>query len=113
MQATTKPPIQRGIQAFNSLLFDISPTPTKEEYNGRSPQLIANRDGFLIHRYYYKARVQRKLYADVLQELENEVYISKAQIQKIISQKLQQVYDLKDKKPDATYFKKVYPHIVW
>ena len=113
--------VRRGISVFNTLLFDEANTDTlpKPETKGRDPQLILKRDELLIYRFYFKSKVQRKLYDDVLSELECEVFLSKVMLQKIIQSKSEIAFQIKKHysslNPVAIRreFQKKFPFIVW
>lgn len=114
--ATANKPVQRGIQAYNQLLFnvDVVEQPViKADFSGRDPQLIEARDTFLLHRYYYYAKLLRKQYADVLHNLGKETFLSKTQVQRIVQNKLEQVLEIKRAAPTAKDLQKMYPYIVW
>ncbi|MES1223384.1 MAG: hypothetical protein ABUT20_48260, partial [Bacteroidota bacterium] len=106
----------RGIKTFNALLFenadDISTT-KPEKSNGRNQELLASRDNFLLHRFYYKTKIQRKNYMDVLEDLMNETFISKYQIQKIINNNRDQILLIKKQQPPLKTLCEVWPHIKW
>ena len=106
---------QRGIRLFNTLLFEEGETSTlpKPEHSRRDPQLIDARDNFLLHRAYYKTKIQRKNYPDTFAELIAEVYLSKAQIQKIIQCKGEALLAIKKHQPSLSELKKQWPHINW
>ncbi len=109
-------PSQRGIGVFNALLFDEEDsiaTLTSTIPNGRNPQLIASRDNFLLHRFYFKTKIQRKIYGDALKELSNEVWLSKLMIQKIIQAKADNILMIKKQQPTVKVLRDVWPHIVW
>jgi hypothetical protein len=105
----------RGIRLFNTLLLEDNDTATlpKPEHSKRDPQLIDARDNFLLHRAYYKSKIQRKNYPDTFAELIAEVYLSKAQIQKIIQCKGEVLLAVKKQQPSVAELKRQWPHIVW
>jgi hypothetical protein len=107
--------IQRGISIFNSLLFDEDAAPPlpKPEHKGRHPELIRSRDNFLLHRFYFKSKIQRKIYLDVLAELETELFLSKMMIQKILQSKSDEMLEIKKQKPSLRDLSKMFPHINW
>ena len=111
MQAT-----QRGITTYKILLFDdniVTVDAPNENRGGRNPLLIEKRDEFLFHRIYFKTTVQRKLYEDVLDELESEVYLSKTMLKKIINSRTDELLQIKRNKPTIKELKDKFPHIVW
>lgn len=107
---------QRGISVFNGLLFDEedqSATVTTTITNGRNPEFIAKRDNFLLHRFYYKTKIQRKIYSDTLNELSSELWLSKLMIQKIIQAKADNILMIKKQPPSLKMLQEVWPHIKW
>lgn len=106
---------RRGIGVFNSLLFEDDATTTlvRPEHKGRCPELIEKRDELLLYRFYYKSKIQRRIYDDVLDALEAEFFISQTMIKKIIQSKSELVLQIKRQQPDVTALKKRWPHIVW
>jgi hypothetical protein len=111
---TYKMPIQRGITVFNNLLFDdvVAPKPPKE-HNGRDPQNIENRDNYLLHRFYFKSKIQRKIYGDTLKELAAETWLSELMVQKIIQSKSELVLSIKKAAPSVKDLQKMFPHIIF
>lgn len=108
-------PTQRGLSIYNALLFPES-SPSEKPASpsiGRSPELINKRDEFLLHRFYFKTKIERKAYPDVFDELSEEVYLSKIQIQKIISAKIDDILRIKSSKPDIKDLRSRWPHINW
>ena len=95
--------VQRGIRVFNQLLFeeDTQPALPKRKYSYRHPELIAARDRFLIHRFYYKSKIEQKF------------YLSKIMIQKIIQAKADDALLLKKQQITVKQLKEEWPHINW
>ena len=112
---------RRGIKVFNTLLFDDSAVATlpKPEISGRDPELIAKRDELILCRFYYKSKVQRKIYDDVLLELRTEFFLSKVMLQKIIQAKAEIALLIKKEYSSLPAlsikkeFQKKIPFIVW
>lgn len=106
---------QRGLSIYNNLLFTDNTQEDKPSSPsiGRSPELISKRDEFLLHRFYWKTKVERKVYPDVFQELSEELWLSKIQIQKIITSKIDEVLRIKNSKPDVKDLRSKWPHIIW
>lgn len=113
--------LQRGISVFNRLLFDDTEVATlpKPKTKGRDAELIAKRDILLLFRFYYKSKVQRKIYDDVLTELEDEVFLSKVMLQKIIQSKAEIALLIKKQYSSLAApsikreFQKKFPFIIW
>ena len=114
---TIAQPIQvnRGVSVFNALLFDepVNNQSSDKREQGRSAELIDQRDRFLIYRFYFKAKIQRKIYNDAIVELIPEVYLSKVQIQKIIQTHADDILRLKKNPPTIKDLQKDFPHINW
>lgn len=105
--------IQRGITVFNSLLFDDIEELPRREHRGRSPELLDARDRLLLHRFYFKTRIQGKQYPTVLKELEKELFISVMQIQKIIQSKLTEILHIKKQQPSIQWLRKEWEFMNW
>ncbi len=107
--------INRGVSVFNALLFEepVNTQSSDKREQGRSAELIDQRDRFLIYRFYFKAKIQRKIYNDAIVELIPEVYLSKISIQKIIQAHADEILKLKQNPPTLKDLQKEYPHINW
>lgn len=86
---------RRGLQVFNQMLFDDASERPARVSKGRDKQLIEKRDELLLYRFFYKSKIQRKIYDDVLAELELEVFLSPTMMQKIIQAKSTQALRIK------------------
>ena len=73
-------PVRRGLRLYQTLLFEDSVLQPKKEPKGRSAELIDKRDDLLLHSFYFKSKIQCKIYEDTLRELEIELHISKVMI---------------------------------
>lgn len=108
------PRVSKSSRLHNFLLFDEPPVVANVHKRfGRSLEKIAKRDAFLIHRMYFKTKIERKLYPLVLNELAEEVYLSEVQVQKILWAKADDIIRLKTLKPSVSELRKQYPHVVW
>jgi len=107
--------VQRGIRLHTQLLFEEeNPTAIPaRKYAHRSPELIAARDRFMIHRFYFKSKIERKVYPDVMRELEKEVYLSQVMIQKILQAKADDALMLKKQQITVKELRQEWPHINW
>lgn len=108
--------VRRGITTLNNLLFiEDGPAATlpKPPTIGRDPDLITKRDDLLLHRVYFKTRIQRKYYDDALQELEDELFLSKTRIAKIITEKKESLLLLKKQQITTDHLRVKFPFIVW
>lgn len=107
--------VQRGIRLHTQLLFeeDTPPALPKRKFPHRHPELIAARNRFLIHRFYFKSKLQRKVYQDVLGELEKELYLSRVMIQKILQSKSDDALKLKKEQVSVKQMRDEWPHINW
>ena len=106
-----------GIRLYNSLLFDdeaVSPQELPSLLkHGRDPKLVTERDTFLLYRFFFKSRIQRKIFDDALGELKAEVFLSKTMIQKILLSKSDEILLIKKAAPTPKELRDKYPHIVW
>jgi hypothetical protein len=93
-----------------------------EETKGRSAKLIAERDECLVHRYHYYLHFAPEVhghsaklnYDSILLILQREFFInSEYTIPQILRECYQRLHELKQTKPDKSYFKKRWPHLVW
>jgi hypothetical protein len=111
---TSVMPVRRGLRIYQSLLFEESSTATpKKESKGRSAELIEKRDDLLLHRFYFKSKIERKIYEDALRELEAELHISKVMIQKIIQAKGEVLLTIKQQGVNKAELKQKFPWVVW
>ena len=114
MQATTT--LRRGLRLHQAIIFEeleIRIPESTDQRNGRNPQLIEKRDHLLMHRYYFKAKIQRKLYDDVYNELEGEFFLSRTMLAKIIQAKADQALLIKKQQPTKSDLQKQFPFMVW
>lgn len=106
---------RRGVRLHTLLLFEEVNIPTHNEElrSGRNPHLIESRDNCLLHRFYFKTKIQRKIYEDVLKELEHEFFLSKMMIQKILQNKADDALLIKRQQPSLKDLKDQFPFMVW
>jgi hypothetical protein len=108
--------INRGSKLFQAVLFDeadVLNLPQKSDSKGRDADLIEARNNLLLHRFYFKGKIERKLYPDVLMELKKELFLSVRTIQDILQDKSEQVLEIKKLKPTAKELQKMFPFMVW
>lgn len=105
----------RGITILHTLLSEETEAPVQAppERKGRNPKLIVTRDTNLLYRFYFKSKMERKLYPDSVAELAREFHLSSAMIQKIIQAKANELMLIKKEAPDANTLKEKYPYLVW
>jgi len=108
----------RGVSFHQSLLFDDSTTataPTEAASLGRSPQLIAQRNDKLAHRYYYKIAIKSmKSWEEIVGQLSDEFDLSTAQVVKIITLYMgDRIRELCAEKPTVKELRRLYPHYSW
>lgn len=106
----------RGSQAIFASLFNDSPNLTVVSSTlrkGRNDVLVQKRNDCLIHRYYFLVKLEGRQYLAALEQLENEFYISQRTITDIISEESAKLRQLHANKPEAKYFKSIYPHLTW
>jgi hypothetical protein len=112
MQTIVTPP-RRGLRLYQSILFDETTPVEVKESKGRSALLIEKRDNLLLHRFYYKSKIERKIFEDALAELETEMHISKVMIQKIIQAKSEVLMAIKRQSITKAELKQKFPWVVW
>jgi hypothetical protein len=92
------------------------------ETKGRSAKLIAERDECLVDRYHYYLNFAPEVhghaaklnYDSILVILQREFFInSEFTIPQILRECYERLHELKATKPDKSYFKKKWPHLVW
>ncbi|AYD48215.1 hypothetical protein [Arachidicoccus soli] len=105
--------VQRGISVFEALLFEEMEALPKRERNGRNPELLEDRDRLLLHRFYYKTKMQRKQYQDVLRELKNEFFLSTMQLQKILQCKGDEILHIKKTQPTVKWLRDEWGWMIW
>lgn len=107
--------IMRGsLKLFNDLLDqpkDVAVmTVTKQ---GRSAELVDNRNECLVDRYHYYLNFTDKRYGKILSDLEREFFISQYTIQERLTENYEYVMKLHNEKPSLKFFKEKWPHFVW
>lgn len=107
--------LQRGISVLHSLLSDETEAAVgdKSDRKGRNPKLIVARDTSLLYRFYFKSKIERKLYPDSVAELVKEFHLSQVMIQKIIQAKTDELMLIKKEQPSVKSLKEKYSHLVW
>lgn len=105
--------IQRGVTVFKNLLFEEVEELPHRERSGRHPELHEARNRYLFFRFYFKSKIQRRLYSDVLLELEAELFISRTMIQKILQANAEQILLIKKQQPTLQWLRKEYPFVNW
>lgn len=108
--------VTRGIRLHESLLEkpDLPQTGVVQKKSvGRSQELIQCRNEALLHRFYFKSKVQRKIYPDILNELTEEFYISGIQIGKLLQSNGDRILELKKQAPDVVILKRKFPYMSW
>lgn len=107
----------KGHRSIYQSLFDepapVAELPAAAERRGRSEVLKARQDAMIICRYYYHVKLQEKQYEKALQALEQEVYLSKHTIVKIITRESAHLKMLHQAKPTTKYFQAKYPFLNW
>lgn len=80
---------------------------------GRSEELINQRNECLVDRYYYLGRETGKRYDLLLEQLRREFFIETVTIAERIGENRDQLEVLKRQRPDRDYFAAKWPHLVW
>jgi hypothetical protein len=115
---TKKPNLMRGERLYKELL--LIPLSAEEQAQqakarGRSDVLIRKRNRRLCARLYWLKKTQRWEYTAVLEELQKEFDLSIVTITEITQMDEWQVElrKLRNKDPDADYFRKKWPWMKW
>jgi hypothetical protein len=110
----------RGYQSlFKGLFDDLDGNPgalpcVATKRKGRDPEWHRLRTEGLVARYYYYVRFNREWrYEYIIETLSKEFYLSTITIPELIQNNDRQLQVLKNEKPDKSWFKKKWPHLVW
>ncbi len=103
---------RRGIQTFNNLFNEEMAI--EEKSKGRDAELLALRDEFMYHRYYYyRTFMGMVLVEQVVEALKDDVFLSEETIPRIIDKYVVELRRLKNDAPDIGYFRKRWPKFKW
>jgi len=80
---------------------------------GRSAELISKRNEALFYRFYFKTKLEKKFYNEVVAELQTEFYISCIMIQKLLQANSDRILALKKEALTGTILKKKFPYLNW
>ncbi len=106
----------RGSQSIFKNLFIEDNETLKSDLKtrrGRSEELVKKRNELLIHRYYFYSKIAEKQYENVLSELENEFFLAPITIIHIVHANIEMLKNLNKEKPQRSYFKGLFPFVVW
>jgi len=98
---------------FNSLLPTQEITVSKSLRKGRSHKLIYSRNTLLIHRYYYYAKINRNQYADIIESLSSEFFLSQERIIICLNQNHPKVKAIFAEEPDIKHLRNLYTWLIW
>lgn len=85
----------------------------KQGYKGRNKDLISKRNKALVNRYYLYSTKTKVRYDYIIERLEEEFYLSKSMVVKILSANIELLKEMKKSKPTLLNLKAVYPHFNW
>jgi hypothetical protein len=103
----------RGSLKLFSDLLDKEVAVMTVTKQGRSSNLIDQRDECLVSRYHYYLNFTEKRYNKILDDLSKEFFISPFTIQERLTENYDHVLKLNSEKPAKQYFAKKWPHFVW
>lgn len=102
----------RGQQSLFENMFVAVPELTVSR-QGRSEELIKERNECLVSRYYYYGKFTDKRYEAIMNELKKEFFIETTTIEERIQENFEKLAELKKQQPQKNYFKDKWPHLVW
>jgi len=105
--------VKRGSKTFDILIKEEDKNNASIKYNGRNLDLIEKRNKVLLNRYYVYCVICKFNYSMIIDRLSIEFFISPVTIQKIISNNISKILEIKKKKPTITILKKEYPFYNW
>lgn len=103
----------RGSLTLFTDIFEESATTSGTKKKGRSSELHAKRNECLIHRYYFYGNFSDMRYTAIIEALAQEFFLSTVTIPEVIQSNIDLLKNLKDIKPNKTFFVKKYPHLNW
>lgn len=105
--------VKRGTKTFDVLINDENKNNATVKWNGRNLELIDKRNEVLLNRYYVYCVICKFNYLMIIDRLSIEFFLSPITIQKIISNNVSKILELKKIKPTITTLKKEYPFFNW
>jgi hypothetical protein len=102
----------RGQQSLFENVFVAVPELTVSR-QGRSEELIKERNECLVSRYYYYGKFTDKRYDAIMNDLKKEFFIETMTIQERIQENFEILAELKKQQPSKNHFKDKWPHLVW
>lgn len=102
-----------GVKLFNELMRESNDNVAVQKSSGRNPDLINARNNFLVHRFYFKTKIQRMQLDDAMESIGKELWLSKVQVSKIIYAKADNILNIKKQQPTVNVLRQAWPHIVW
>lgn len=96
--------IQQVAAAINKEQGSLFPEPKTSLYEEKVKLLIA--------RYYHYNEQQIK-YDQILLKLQDEFFISTGRIADIISERVEDVKELRERKPEKKWFATQWAHLIW
>lgn len=110
--------MQRGHRSLFIDLFpdDVQPLPEGPIRKSRNPELHALRNELIITRYYYYsslAKIEKRTYMWVLENLEQETFLCQRTLVNIIGNDKHIISKLREAKPSKETLRKKYPWLVW
>ena len=103
----------RGVRIFANLLKENASLGTNIKKTGRSKELIKQRNDLLLHRFYFKVKIERKNYEDTIDELHTEFHLSKMQVQRLIGSNGDEILAIKKEAPTVKALQIQWKFINW
>jgi hypothetical protein len=101
----------RGTLSIFKDVFETTPLKKEEKGNGR--ELLKERNELLIHRYYFYGKFTGSRYLLILNRLSKEMHLSVITIAELLQDNFEAIDKLRHDNPDANYFAKKWPHLIW
>lgn len=110
--------MQRGHRSLFHDLFreEVQPLPDAPKRKSRNPELHSLRNELVITRYYYYstlAKIEKRTYMWVLENLEQETFLCQRTLVNIIGNDKHIISKLREAKPSKDTLRKKYPWLVW
>lgn len=105
--------MQRGSRLFDKLINDEIEKKQQPSKRGRNENLIAERNECLIYRYYYYSKIHRLRYADMIEKMQKEFYLSERTVADIIQVNSELVSRIFSGKPEVKTLIIKYNYLNW
>jgi hypothetical protein len=103
----------RGTDKLKAISLGLFPDLEAQEPDAENKTLYEEKKKAICARYYYYICSKQGTYEDILQKLEKEFYISSRRIADIIGNETNTIAELREQKPQKSWFKSTFAHLVW